>query len=565
MTPQERPAQRDNPFARNKVDVRRNLAYKITDSYAIPRDQAISLIARHGNVEDVSDKDVQQWLDKIAADCIHKLTEGKPVPKSQPTPKKGNHVPSVGELCNDVCMDAGLLSSDATRAHREVLAALGHHKMPSEYKEWLVEWVAKQPKPIRNLLPPEPEMEKKPLSTSPFGDIPISPETQESLAKGYQETLNKLAEMDRQKQAAASVDLTPSPDVEDAFNNLEQAANNVASVAAQNTPISNGEAATSPETVSASAVEPEIENQTPTNAVDTSNVIEGEIVEDKKPEPTADEMIGKLRTEADKLIIATWPDLHSKDRIAERIVHLETAWKGCKGTHEAYAKYGYDVALKMVHDYCVERMLQPSALAKVAEQPTNITPITDAPSVRNFKMPSPEEFQMMQVFAKSVAASGLYKEINTFDKAFVILWKGFELGVGLGAALDGIYIINNRPWPGAQILKAVVMASGLAVRFDVVVDDYKAVATVQRKGMDVHVYTFTKDDAIHAGLWNNEKTAWPKHPKRMMVARVSRIAVVTDFPDLAAGIGIAIDGEDEDTIDAADVAEQKQLEPKVAA
>lgn len=545
-------------FKRNSPDNLRREAYRITDSYAIARDKAIEIIAKHGNVEDVKEAEVQQWLDKIAADCIDKVTKGKPVPKNNPTPKK-THVESVGEICNDVCQDAGLLSSDAVVARTEALKALGHHKMPHEYRAWVTEWASRQPKPIRAAQPAlitAPAEEKKPMPSSPFGDKPLSPEAKAKLDAESAIVMQRLAEQERAKLASA--DETPSPDLETTFNNLEQAANKVSEVVSQDAQVTVEKSPPAIETASASAVEPPIENEAPTSATEASNVIEGEIVEDKKPEPTAEE-INRLRVDVDRLIISTWPDLNGKDKVEGRVAHIKAIYPDCEGMQAVYVKYGYDVAYKMAHVYCTEKILQPSAsaLVSVADQPMNITPISSAPSARNFKMPTPEEFQMMQTFANAVAKSGLYAEVNTFDKAFVILWKGFELGVGLGAALDGIYIINGRPWPGAQILKAVVMASGLAVRFDVTCDETQAMVTIQRKGMEVHQYKFTKAEAIQAKLWDSK--TWEKHPKRMMMHRATRLAIITDFPDLAAGIGIAIDGEDEDMIDNADVAEQKAI------
>lgn len=242
--------------------------------------------------------------------------------------------------------------------------------------------------------------------------------------------------------------------------------------------------------------------------------------------------------------------LHHPEELTFQLTTLKADWEAAwdnKSSKDALIAWGHDEAIKRLNAYYAKPAPTSTALTVVDSQPASVVP--HAPAAMSLRMPSPEQFQMMQAFAQAVAKSGLYKDVNTPEKAFVILWRGFELGVCFGTALDDIYIVKGKPYPGTKILKGLVEASGQVQRFEVLGDETSATVTVQRKGRpNISTFTYSMDDARKAKLVGNTEndSAWSKSPKKMLKWRACRDAILTEFPDIAMGIGISQDDEDEE-------------------
>lgn len=163
-------------------------------------------------------------------------------------------------------------------------------------------------------------------------------------------------------------------------------------------------------------------------------------------------------------------------------------------------------------------------------------------SAIGFRMPSPEQFQYMQQLAKFVAQSGFYKDVNNEAKAMVIFMKGYALNIEPMTALDGIFVINGRPYIGAKLVKGLLEATGQCQRFDIFGDEHQCTVTIQRKGRpQPNVYKFTMEDAKAAKLMGSGM--YEKWPAQMLRWRAIKQAVDTDFPEL--GFGLGRDDEDE--------------------
>lgn len=151
-----------------------------------------------------------------------------------------------------------------------------------------------------------------------------------------------------------------------------------------------------------------------------------------------------------------------------------------------------------------------------------------------FLMPSGEEWTRMKELAGIISRSGYYKDINTEDKALVVMMKGYILDVDPISALDGIYVISGRPYLSAKLLKGLVERTGQCHRFDVVSEAERCIVTIQRKGREKpNIIQFTKDDAVKAGLWGNG--TWAKYPQDMLRNRAVMRAVKIEFPDVDLG------------------------------
>lgn len=191
-----------------------------------------------------------------------------------------------------------------------------------------------------------------------------------------------------------------------------------------------------------------------------------------------------------------------------------------------------------------------SAANQTALTTTSQSSVIAPATSRSFLMPAPAEWNYMKELAKSVAVSGMYKDVTTYDKALVIMMKGYALGVDPMTALDGIFVVAGRPYVGAKLMKALLERSGECVRFDVVGDDTKCTVTIQRKGRpSPNVYTFTWEDAVTGKL--NAKDTYKNSPKKMLKWRAIKEAVETDFAELAFGLGLVREDDDDDETEVA--------------
>jgi len=168
---------------------------------------------------------------------------------------------------------------------------------------------------------------------------------------------------------------------------------------------------------------------------------------------------------------------------------------------------------------------------------------TASKSTVGFRMPSPEQFSYMQQLAKFVSESGYYKDVNTPAKAMVIMMKGYSLNIEPMTALDGIFVINGRPFVGAKLVKGLLEATGQCQRFDIFGDNKQCTVTIQRKGRaEPNVFHFTWEDATKAQLVGKDN--WQKYPAQMLRWRAVKQAVDTEFPELSFGLGRDEDEEE---------------------
>lgn len=173
----------------------------------------------------------------------------------------------------------------------------------------------------------------------------------------------------------------------------------------------------------------------------------------------------------------------------------------------------------------------------------------------------PQDLGQALTFAEALSRSTIIP--NDYQKnpgnILVAMLQGMELGLGPLQALQGIAVINGRPALWGDALLAVVQGSGLLEKFIETQTDVSATCTVKRRGMPEEVtVTFTKEDAITAGLWNKKgyngkPTPWVNYPKRMMQMRARSWALRDTFADVLRGIRTAEEERDIMIADGADV------------
>lgn len=178
-----------------------------------------------------------------------------------------------------------------------------------------------------------------------------------------------------------------------------------------------------------------------------------------------------------------------------------------------------------------------------------------SPVATLLKLPTPDEFKMLNVLTDFAAQSGFFPGVDTPAKAMMICWKALEWGISATEALQNIYIIERKNkdgavvgqtlYPGTSILLGKVFASGRCHRFDLPPGDGKtATAIVQRTDENgPTTFTYTREEAESAGLTSNP--AWKKDGKTMLQWRVARRAIKAKFSDVYHGFNSAL-ADDED-------------------
>lgn len=135
------------------------------------------------------------------------------------------------------------------------------------------------------------------------------------------------------------------------------------------------------------------------------------------------------------------------------------------------------------------------------------------------------------------------------DKVAVAIMHGMEVGMTPMAALQSIAVINGMPSVYGDGLLALIRASGLLedIEEHVEWDEHGPVGAtckMWRKGEKTpSVQTYTRADAIHAGLWK-KPGPWSQHPARMLQWRARGWCGRDKFADVLRGLRAAEEVED---------------------
>jgi hypothetical protein len=150
---------------------------------------------------------------------------------------------------------------------------------------------------------------------------------------------------------------------------------------------------------------------------------------------------------------------------------------------------------------------------------------------------SEDALRVMMAAAQRYVASGLLpSEVNTPQKALVVMTAGREMGVPATYALRNIHVVKGKPVCSAELLLALVRRSygPGAIR---VSKTSNTACTVQyrEQGWDgISEYTFTIEDARTAGVANSG--TWKAYPAAMLRARCISAVVRFAFPECIAGL-----------------------------
>ena len=132
--------------------------------------------------------------------------------------------------------------------------------------------------------------------------------------------------------------------------------------------------------------------------------------------------------------------------------------------------------------------------------------------------------------AKAMAASGFFQDTKSISQAIVKIMAGQELGFGVFASMNGVYIIQGRPSIGANLMASAVKASGRYNYKVVEMSDKRCEIAFLEGGHETGRSEFTLEDAKKAGTKNLDK-----FPRNMLFARAMSNGVRWFCPDVMNG------------------------------
>jgi hypothetical protein len=139
--------------------------------------------------------------------------------------------------------------------------------------------------------------------------------------------------------------------------------------------------------------------------------------------------------------------------------------------------------------------------------------------------------------AKSLASSGMFKDVTQAEQAFGRILLGRDLGLSPTQSLMGIDVVR-----GNVQIRSVLLASWVRRHpdYDYTVlehDEQHCAIQFSYRGNTEGVSVFTIEDAKNAKLVKPD-SAWSSHPRNMLWARAMSNGVRWYCPDLTGGIPV---------------------------
>lgn len=196
----------------------------------------------------------------------------------------------------------------------------------------------------------------------------------------------------------------------------------------------------------------------------------------------------------------------------------------------------------MPRKYVKKADREKQAATSAVEQVGQIPPPPPVPQLPRGLMPQPHEMGQMRDLIGVLEQAGVLDERLRGQpaKAMALGMKGWELGLPLMQALEGLYIADDgKIAMQADLMRAMVQRSGIGVVIPIETTNDGALVEAIRYGVagrpdKVARFSFTLQDAERAGLAHT--TSWRKWPGMLCLARATSYACRTVFPDVLAGV-----------------------------
>lgn len=131
------------------------------------------------------------------------------------------------------------------------------------------------------------------------------------------------------------------------------------------------------------------------------------------------------------------------------------------------------------------------------------------------------------------------------DAITAAILYGDEIGVGAMQALASISVVDGRPTPSAELMRALIFREGHEIRIVELSGTVCAMEGRRAGSESWTAITWTLEMARLAGLLN--KSNWKNYPRAMLLARCSSELARIIFPDVIKGLGHV--GDDAETVE----------------
>ena len=209
-------------------------------------------------------------------------------------------------------------------------------------------------------------------------------------------------------------------------------------------------------------------------------------------------------------------------------------------TRRPEAAAQFDAEDDMTHETetVTEAVTPDTALATV---PTPITPDVLAPAPAEWERQlEPRSMNEVKSLAKHVHDSMLFSAYGTPQAVLTTILAGRELGMQAMASLRAIHIVEGKPTLSADLIRALILRSGLAKFFRCTERTAERATFETQRGDDPPVaLTFTIQEARMAWSKTEDgwaKSGWGKNPADMLVARAGAKLARLVYPDVVHGI-----------------------------
>ncbi len=159
--------------------------------------------------------------------------------------------------------------------------------------------------------------------------------------------------------------------------------------------------------------------------------------------------------------------------------------------------------------------------------------------------------QMSAVFM----ASGLFPDVDSEAKAIVKIMAGAELGFSPIASMRGVNVFMGRVSLSTDLMAALVKHGGRYTFRAPVNTANECRIEWYDKGILCHQSSFTREEAVQAGLFGKPQKLWEKYPKDMLYARALTRGAKVVCPQKLAGLDL------DDSLSAPDEAAEAAIPP----